>query len=37
MEQSELNQILEQYKLWIETKGVQGKRANLTGEDLTGA
>ena len=29
METSELNHILEQHKLWIETNGVQGKRAIL--------
>ena len=37
MEQSKLNLILEQHKLWIETNGVQGTRANLVGADLTGA
>ena len=35
MEASELNQILDQHKLWIDGKG--GKRANLGGEDLYGA
>ena len=29
MEQPELNEILEQHKLWIETNGAEGKRANL--------
>ena len=35
MEQSELNLILEQHKLWIDGKG--GKCANLTYADLRGA
>ena len=29
MEQPELNEILDQHKLWIETNGAEGKRANL--------
>jgi hypothetical protein len=33
----ELNQVLEQHKLWIETKGKEGVCADLTGADLTGA
>jgi hypothetical protein len=42
MEASELKEILDQHKLWIETNGVQGTRAdlhsaNLTGANLTGA
>ena len=37
MEASKLNQILEQHKLWIETNGVQGERANLQGAYLGGA
>ena len=37
MEASKLNQILEQHKLWIETNGVQGERANLEGAYLGGA
>ena len=47
MEPSKLKEILEQHKLWIETNGVQGTRAdfhsanlcyaNLTGANLTGA
>jgi len=37
MEASELSLILEQHKLWIETKGKQGTRANLGHADLTGA
>ena len=35
MEQSKLNQILEQHKFWIDGRG--GKCANLHGADLTGA
>ena len=35
MEQSELKDILEQHKLWLD--GKEGKRANLIGADLTGA
>ena len=35
MEQSELNLILEQHKLFLD--GKEGKRANLIGADLTGA
>ena len=42
MEQSELNQILEQHKLWLDTNRMQGsqaylKSANLEGTDLRGA
>ena len=37
MEASKLNQILEQHKLWIETNGVQGERANLEGAYLGSA
>ena len=47
MEQTELKDILEQHKLWLETNGMQGilaylyganlKDANLTGANLTGA
>ena len=37
MEQSKLNLILDQHKLWIETKGKQGKCANLTYANLYGA
>ena len=37
MEASELKEILDQHKLWIETNGVQGKRADLSYADLTGA
>ena len=34
MEASKLNLILEQHKLWLETNGMQGQYANLTGADL---
>ena len=34
MEASELNKTLERHQLWIETNGVQGKLAVLTGENL---
>ena len=34
MEASELNLILDQHKLWLETNGMQGQYANLTGADL---
>ena len=37
MEASELKEILDQHKLWIETNGVQGQRANLRGANLTRA
>ena len=37
MEASELNEILDQHKLWIETKGKQGKHAYLGGAILTRA
>ena len=37
MEASELKEILDQHKLWIETNGVQGQRANLRGANLTHA
>ena len=37
MEASKLKEILEQHKLWIETNGVQGERANLEGAYLGGA
>jgi uncharacterized protein YjbI with pentapeptide repeats len=37
MDASKLKEILEQHKLWIETKGKQGTRANLGHADLTGA
>ena len=37
MEASKLKEILEQHKLWLETNGVQGERANLINADLEGA
>ena len=37
MKASELKEILEQHRLWIETNGVQGQYANLTHANLTGA
>ena len=37
MEQSELKEILEQHKLWIETNKAEGKRADLRGANLVGA
>ena len=37
MEASELNQILDQHRLWNQTDGVQGERASLYGAILYGA
>ena len=37
MDASELKEILDQHKLWLETNWVHGQRANLTGANLTGA
>ena len=37
MEASKLKDILEQHKLWLDTNGVQGERANLGGADLEDA
>ena len=37
MEASKLNLILEQHKLWLETSGVQGQRADLENADLNRA
>ena len=37
MEASKLKEILEQHKLWLETNGVQGERANLSYADLINA
>ena len=37
MEQSKLNLILEQHRLWIKLNGVQGKCADLENADLEGA
>ena len=34
MTQIELNKVLEEHKKWLETEGKEGKRANLSGEDL---
>ena len=34
MDASELKEILEQHKLWIDTNGKQGQRANLSGANL---
>ena len=37
MKRSELDRILAQHKLWLESAGSTGKRANLIGADLTDA
>ena len=37
MKPSELKAILENHRLWLESDGEQGKRANLQGADLDGA
>jgi Pentapeptide repeats (8 copies) len=37
MDASELKEILKQHKLWIETNGRQGERADLEGANLQGA
>ena len=37
MNQQELNKILDQHKLWLESKGRQGKRINYAGVNLEGA
>ena len=37
MEASELKEILDQHKLWLDTSGQGGKRANLRGANLRGA
>jgi hypothetical protein len=34
MNREELKQILEAHRLWVETNGEQGERANLSGPDL---
>ena len=34
MEKSKLKEILNQHRLWLDTNGVQGKRANLRGANL---
>ena len=37
MTQEELNEILKQHQLWFDTKGEEGKRANLKNANLKGA
>ena len=37
MDQQELNKILEQHKVWLETYGADGARANLDRANLQGA
>ena len=37
MRQEELNKILGDHKLWVESKGEKGRQANLEGADLTSA
>ena len=37
MEASELNLILDQHRLWIQSNGAEGQRASLYGANLTGA
>ena len=37
MKASLLNEILDQHRLWLDTNGVQGKRADLEGANLLGA
>lgn len=37
MTREELNKILEQHKLWLDTNGTEGRRANLSSADLRGA
>ena len=37
MEASKLKEILDQHKIWLDTNGVQGKRADLEGANLLGA
>ncbi len=37
MNQNELNEILEQHELWVDTDGKEGARANLAGAYLAGA
>jgi len=37
MSQEELDHKLKQHRLWIETCGAEGERANLRGADLRGA
>ena len=37
MDKDKLNEVLKQHKLWLETEGKEGKRANLSGDNLSGA
>ena len=37
MRQEDLNKILESHKLWLDTGGVEGARANLSEANLSGA
>ena len=37
MEQEELNKILDDHKLWVESKGEKGKKAYLKGANLSDA
>ena len=37
MDREKLDKILKQHKLWLDSYGKKGKRANLTGADLRGA
>ena len=37
LSQQEILEILKEHKLWLESNGKEGKRANLKGLDLTGA
>ena len=37
MTRKEIKKVLDQHLLWIRTDGEEGKRANLTGADLSGA
>lgn len=37
MEQKKLDKILENHKLWLETNGKEGERANLRSADLSSA
>ena len=37
MKQSELKRVLNQHKLWLDSNGDQGKRADLAGADLSRA
>ena len=37
MDKDKLNEVLKQHKLWLGTDGKEGKRANLSGDNLSGA